>query len=263
MKNIVLVSKGNFATGYGEGIEVSKIGTSGAHANLLVLNEIMEKIPTDLSIDNYRIFLMDLNNYIQSGYAKEYVKTGKFLNGNAIPEDVLAEIKKHYKLYGEGERYMNVNYGSTAYIAKGKDTQAKELKTIAYKKLDEFIANNKSAGTTTTTQIVNDPDKALREKFDEQITKAMEAGNMEMLTQLMEMRKSLREPEVVGVQTSAPVNQSALTPEFDVNEGKDLNDLNGVDTNHEEDDDDGAIEFEPAKSNKIEDWDSTSTQQQA
>lgn len=257
MKNIVLVSKGNFATGYGDGINVSKIGTSGAHANLLVLNEIMEKIPTDLSIESYRIFLMDLNNYIQTGYAKEYVKTGKFLNGNVIPEDVLAEIKKHYTLYGEGQRFMNVTYGSTGYIAKSKDTEPKRVKELAYKELDKFIANNKSAGTTTT-QVVNDPDKALREKFDEQITKAMESGNMEMLTQLMEMRKSLREPEVVSVGAPAPVSQAQLSPEFDLNNGKDLDELNHTESDNEEEND-APIEFTKVDKNNPS-WDTNEQQ---
>lgn len=247
MKNIVLVSKGNFATGYGDDISVSKIGTSGAHANLLVLNEIMEKIPTEISMESYRIFLMDLTNYIQTGYAKEYVKTGKFLNGNVIPEDVLAEMKKHYTLYGDGERFMNVNYGATGYIAKSKDPEPKRIKEIAYKELDKFIASNKSTGTQTT-QIVNDPDKTLREKFDEQITKAMEAGNMEMLSQLMEMRSNLRNPEVVGVGAPAPVSQAQLNPEFDINNGKDLDDIDA----HE--DDDAPIEFSKVNGNKP-DWD--------
>lgn len=259
MKNIVLVSKGNFATGYGDGIEVSKIGTSGAHANLLVLNEIMEKIPTDLSMESYRIFLMELNNYIQTGYAKEYVKTGKFLNGNPIPEDVLAEIKKHYKLYGEGERFMNVNYGSTGYIAKAKDAEPKRIKELAYKKLDAFIANNKSAGTTAT-QVVNDPDKELREMFDAQIKEAMVNKDMATVKDLMEMRKSLREPEVVGVQSSAPVSQSQLVPEFDVNNGKDLDELEvNNQVNEEDQEEDGVIEFEKVKTNKP-DWDSNGVQ---
>lgn len=256
MKNIVLVSKGNFATGYGDDINVSKIGTSGAHANLLVLNEIMEKIPTDLSMESYRIFLMDLNNYIQTGYAKEYVKTGKFLNGNVIPEDVLAEMKKHYKLYGEGERYMNVNYGATGYIAKSKDTEPKRVKELAYKALDKFIAENKSAGTTAT-QVVSDPDKELREMFDVQIKEAMANKDMASVKDLMEMRKSLREPSVVSVQSASPVSHAQLNPEFDVNNGKDLDDLD-VPTN-DTDETDEPIVFEKVDKNKP-DWDSNGAQ---
>lgn len=266
MNNIVIVSKENCAFAYGAGVEIGKVGNRPSHANLLVLNEVMKQIPTTLVEENYRIFLMDINSSIQSGYAKYYVKTGKYLNGNPLQPDELELMKEHFKLYAEGERFMNLTYGATGFIPKMKEEfELKKQRTEAYKKLDAFIkANANKVGAGNVTTVVNDPDKELRETLDAQIKEALQSKDMETAKMLMEMRKDLRAPEVV---TNATGSQKGYqpAPEFDIDDSTSLDDIKSnrpSATNNETDETDEneePIEFEPVKGNQPN-WDANESQ---
>ena len=60
MKEIVIVSKGNNAVAYGEGVEIKKTGSTGINANLAVLNELLKTVVPTEAGETHRIFLMDL-----------------------------------------------------------------------------------------------------------------------------------------------------------------------------------------------------------
>ena len=67
MKEIVIVSKGNNAVAYGEGVEIRKTSTTGVSANLLALNEVLKTVVPTEAGETHRIFLMDLVQGIKSG----------------------------------------------------------------------------------------------------------------------------------------------------------------------------------------------------
>ena len=274
MNNIVIVSKENCAFAYGAGVEIGKVGNRPSHANLLVLNEVMKQIPTTLVEDNFRIFLMNINSSIQSGYAKYYVKTGKYLNGNPIQPDELELMKDHYKLYAEGERFMNLTYGATDFIPKMKEEfELKKLRTEAYKKLDAFIkANANKVGAGNVTTVVNDPDKELRETLDAQIKEALMSKDMETAKMLMDMRKTLKDPQVVTTATGSQQGYQPA-PEFDIDDSQSLDDmkparpsntnLDTMQADNSEEDNDDPIEFEPVGKGQVPDWDTNKSESQA
>ena len=229
MKEIVIVSKGNNAVAYGAGVEIKKSSTTGVSANLAVLNEVLKNhVPTEAG-ETFRIFLMDLVQGINSGYAIDYVKTGKQLNGEALASEDLAGYKEFYELYKD--RLLNVRFNQVSYIPKMRDNKVyMDLRSKAY-----AILNTMQTVTSvpqTTTQVI-DPDKELRETMTELMTNALKSGDMETYKMLKAERDALRTPEVVTVSaTGATVEQ----PKFEVSDSASIDDtdlakeLSGVST---------------------------------
>lgn len=229
MKEIVIVSKGNNAVAYGAGVEIKKSSTTGVSANLAVLNEVLKNhVPTEAG-ETFRIFLMDLVQGINSGYAIDYVKTGKQLNGEALASEDLAGYKEFYDLYKD--RLLNVRFNQVSYIPKMRDNKVyMDLRSKAYAILNTM--QTVASVPQTTTQVI-DPDKELRETMTELMTNALKSGDMETYKMLKAERDALRTPEVVTVSaTGASVEQ----PKFEVSDSASIDDtdlakeLSGVST---------------------------------
>ncbi len=229
MKEIVIVSKGNNAVAYGAGVEIKKSSTTGVSANLAVLNEVLKNhVPTEAG-ETFRIFLMDLVQGINSGYAIDYVKTGKQLNGEALASEDLAGYKEFYDLYKD--RLLNVRFNQVSYIPKMRDNKVyMDLRSKAYAILNTM--QTVASVPQTTTQVI-DPDKELRETMTELMTNALKSGDMETYKMLKAERDALRTPEVVTVSaTGATVEQ----PKFEVSDSASIDDtdlakeLSGVST---------------------------------
>lgn len=229
MKEIVIVSKGNNAVAYGEGVEIKKSSTTGVSANLAVLNELLKThVPTEAG-ETFRIFLMDLVQGINSGYAIDYVKTGKQLNGEALASEDLAGYKEFYELYKD--RLLNVRFNQVSYIPKMRDNKVyMDLRSKAYAILNTM--QTVASVPQTTTQVI-DPDKELRETMTELMTNALKSGDMETYKMLKAERDALRAPEVVTISaTGASVEQ----PKFEVSDSASIDDtdlakeLSGVST---------------------------------
>lgn len=229
MKEIVIVSKGNNAVAYGAGVEIKKSSTTGVSANLAVLNEVLKNhVPTEAG-ETFRIFLMDLVQGINSGYAIDYVKTGKQLNGEALASEDLAGYKEFYELYKD--RLLNVRFNQVSYIPKMRDNKVyMDLRSKAYAILNTM--QTVASVPQTTTQVI-DPDKELRETMTELMTNALKSGDMETYKMLKAERDALRAPEVVTVSaTGATVEQ----PKFEVSDSASIDDtdlakeLSGVST---------------------------------
>ena len=229
MKEIVIVSKGNNAVAYGAGVEIKKSSTTGVSANLAVLNEVLKNhVPTEAG-ETFRIFLMDLVQGINSGYAIDYVKTGKQLNGEALASEDLAGYKEFYDLYKD--RLLNVRFNQVSYIPKMRDNKVyMDLRSKAYAILNTM--QTVASVPQTTTQVI-DPDKELRETMTELMTNALKSGDMEIYKMLKAERDALRTPEVVTVSaTGATVEQ----PKFEVSDSASIDDtdlakeLSGVST---------------------------------
>lgn len=229
MKEIVIVSKGNNAVAYGAGVEIKKSSTTGVSANLAVLNELLKThVPTEAG-ETFRIFLMDLVQGINSGYAIDYVKTGKQLNGEALASEDLAGYKEFYELYKD--RLLNVRFNQVSYIPKMRDNKVyMDLRSKAYAILNTM--QTVASVPQTTTQVI-DPDKELRETMTELMTNALKSGDMETYKMLKAERDSLRAPEVVTVSASGT---SAEQPKFEISDSASIDDtdlakeLSGVST---------------------------------
>ena len=259
MKEIVIVSKGNNAVAYGEDVEIKKTSTTGVSANLLVLNELLETvIPTEAG-ETHRVFLMDLIQGINSGYAIDYAKTGKQLNGEPLNAEDLAGYKKFYELYAQ--RVLNVRFNLVSYIPKMKDNKSQmELRSRAYAILNSMpVANNVAPQVQAT---VLDPDKNLREALDKAMQKAIEDGDFDKYDSIKARRDALKAPTTVApTTTSTPANTSTI-PTFDVKDDCDIDDIDfsaGTPNNNEstnKDEDDSIIVFETATGNTPV-WDNT------
>lgn len=229
MKEIVIVSKGNNAVAYGEGVEIKKSSTTGVSANLAVLNEVLKNhVPTEAG-ETFRIFLMDLVQGINSGYAIDYVKTGKQLNGEALASEDLAGYKEFYDLYKD--RLLNVRFNQVSYIPKMRDNKVyMDLRSKAYAILNTM--QTVASVPQTTTQVI-DPDKELRETMTELMTNALKSGDMETYKMLKAERDALRAPEVVTVSANGA---SVEQPKFEVSDSASIDDtdlakeLSGVST---------------------------------
>lgn len=220
MKEIVIVSKGNNAVAYGAGVEIKKSSTTGVSANLAVLNEVLKNhIPTEAG-ETFRIFLMDLVQGINSGYAIDYVKTGKQLNGEALASEDLAGYKEFYELYKD--RLLNVRFNQVSYIPKMRDNKVyMDLRSKAYAILNTM--QTVASAPQTTTQVI-DPDKELRETMTELMTNALKSGDMETYKMLKAERDALRTPEVVTITASGTTTPSEQ-PRFEVSGGASIDDL--------------------------------------
>lgn len=221
MKEIVIVSKGNNAVAYGEGIEIKKSSTTGVSANLAALNEVLKNhIPTEAG-ETFRIFLMDLVQGINSGYAIDYVKTGKQLDGKELVSEDLAGYKEFYELYKD--RLLNVRFNQVSYIPKMRDNKVyMDLRSKAYAILNTMptVTNNVQQ---TITQII-DPDKELRETMTEIMNNALKSGDMETYKMLKAERDALKAPEVVTITTNG-TSTSSEKPKFEVSGGQNIDDI--------------------------------------
>ena len=191
MKNVMIVARQGNAVAFGEGVKICKTSTGVFMPSLEALKEVLLTIPTE-PCETVNIHIMDTIQGLVSGTAVEYVKTGKTLSGTTLSTDEVEAVKEIYKLYAE--RILNVRFSLVKYIRKD-DTANQNLKKQAY---DELASYEKTAGVSRGTAVTVDPDKELREMFDAQIKEAMTAGDLAKVKDLMEMRKSLREPEVVS-----------------------------------------------------------------
>lgn len=220
MKEIVIVSKGNNAVAYGAGIEIKKSSTTGVSANLAVLNEVLKNhIPTEAG-ETFRIFLMDLVQGINSGYAIDYVKTGKQLNGEALASEDLAGYKEFYELYKD--RLLNVRFNQVSYIPKMRDNKVyMDLRSKAYAILNTM--QTVASVPQTTTQVI-DPDKELRETMTKLMTDALKSGDMETYKMLKAERDALKAPEVVTL-TANNMSTPSEQPKFEVSEGTNIDNV--------------------------------------
>lgn len=220
MKEIVIVSKGNNAVAYGAGVEIKKSSTTGVSANLAVLNELLKThVPTEAG-ETFRIFLMDLVQGINSGYAIDYVKTGKQLNGEALASEDLAGYKEFYELYKD--RLLNVRFNQVSYIPKMRDNKVyMDLRSKAYAILNTM--QTVASVPQTTTQVI-DPDKELRETMTELMTNALKSGDMETYKMLKAERDALRTPEVVTITANGTTTPSEQ-PKFEITGGASIDDL--------------------------------------
>ena len=215
MKNVMIVARQGNAVAFGEGVKICKTSTGVFMPSLEALKEVLLTIPTE-PCETVNIHIMDTIQGLVSGTAVEYVKTGKTLSGNALTNEEIESFKEVYKLYAE--RILNVKFSLVKYIRKD-DTANQNLKKQAY---DELASYEKTAGVSRGTAVTVDPDKELREMFDAQIKEAMTAGDLAKVKDLMEMRKSLREPEVVSSTPSRvqPTFENPSAPIVDNAEGK-------------------------------------------
>jgi hypothetical protein len=261
MKEIVIVSKGNNAVAYGEGVEIRKTSTTGVSANLLALNEVLKTVVPTEAGETHRIFLMDLIQGINSGYAIDYVKTGKQMNGTALNPEDLAGYKEFYELYAQ--RILNVRFNLVSYIPKMKNNESlKALRSKAYAILDSMPATNAVAPQVQAT--VLDPDKELRETLTQLMTDALKNRDMALYKELKAERDALKAPEVVGAPVSSASN--VTVPTFDISEECSIDnvDFNTGSVDNTEsagttgDADDKPIVFENASDNTPT-WDATQT----
>ena len=220
MKEIVIVSKGNNAVAYGAGVEIKKSSTTGVSANLAVLNELLKThVPTEAG-ETFRIFLMDLVQGINSGYAIDYVKTGKQLDGKELASEDLAGYKEFYELYKD--RLLNVRFNQVSYIPKMKDNKAyMDLRSKAYAILNTMPTT--ASVQQTITQII-DPDKELRETMTALMNEALKKGDMEQYRTLKAERDVLKAPEVVTI-TANGISTPSEKPKFEVSGGQNIDDI--------------------------------------
>ena len=261
MKEIVIVSKGNNAVAYGEGVEIKKTSTTGVSANLQALNEVLKTVVPTEAGETHRIFLMDLVQGINSGYAIDYVKTGKQLNGNALNPEDLAGYKEFYELYKD--RLLNLRFNLVSFIPKMKNNdEQKALRSKAYAILDSMPATNTVAPQVQAT--VLDPDKELRETLTQLMTDALKNRDMALYKELKAERDALKAPEVVGASVSSASN--VTVPTFDISEECSIDNVdfntgsvdNTESTGTTGDADDKPIVFENASDNTPT-WDATQT----
>lgn len=191
MKNVMIVARQGNAVAFGEGVKICKTSTGVFMPSLEALKEVLMAIPTEPS-ETVNIHIMDTIQGLMSGTAVEYVKSGKTLSGTTLTTEEVESFKEIYKLYAE--RILNVRFSLVKYIRKD-DTANQNLKKQAY---DELASYEKTAGVSRGTAVTVDPDKELREMFDAQIKEAMANKDMALVKDLMEVRKTLREPEVVN-----------------------------------------------------------------
>ena len=219
MKEIVIVSKGNNAVAYGEGVEIKKSSTTGVSANLAVLNEVLKNhVPTEAG-ETFRIFLMDLVQGINSGYAIDYVKTGKQLNGETLASEDLAGYKEFYDLYKD--RLLNVRFNQVSYIPKMRDNKVyMDLRSKAYAILNTM--QTVASVPQTTTQVI-DPDKVLRETLTALKTDALKAGDMDTYKMLKAERDALIATYVVTL-TAGGTTIPSEQPKFEVTGGASIDD---------------------------------------
>lgn len=245
MKEIVIVSKGNNAVAYGEGVEIRKTGSTGISANLAVLNELLKTVVPTEAGETHRVFLMDLVQGINSGYAIDYVKSGKQLNGEALHADDLAGYKEFYELYKD--RLLNLRFNQVSYIPKMRDNKSlMELRSKAYAILNSMPTASNNVPQTT----VIDPDKELREAFDKQMKIAISSGDMETYKMLKAERDNLRAPETVTVSGGA---SNIEPPKFDIKDGASIDDVDFHSPATSNEQQNGPIEFN-LESNKPN-WD--------
>lgn len=239
MKEIVIVSKGNNAVAYGEGVEIKKTGTTGISANLAVLNELLKTVVPTEAGETHRVFLMDLIQGINSGYAIDYVKSGKQLNGEALHADDLAGYKEFYELYKD--RLLNLRFNQVSYIPKMRDNKSlMELRSKAY-----AILNSMQTVASTPQTTILDPDKELRETLTAMMNDALKAKDMATYRELKEERDKLQAPQVVAVGGEA---SNIEPPKFDVKDGASIDDVNfhspsGNKDNTDNAENNGPIEF--------------------
>lgn len=252
MKEIVIVSKGNNAVAYGEGVEIRKTSTTGVSANLLALNEVLKTVVPTEAGETHRIFLMDLVQGINSGYAIDYVKSGKQMNGNPLNPEDLAGYKEFYELYAQ--RVLNLRFNLVSFIPKMKNNEdLKALRSKAYAILDSMP----TANTVAPVQTIIDPDKNLREALDKAMQKAIDDGDFEKYDSIKARRDALQAPTAVTTTAQA---SSTTTPKFDLDDidfsvGS-ANTTESTGTATDTDTDDAPIVFENASSNTPT-WDST------
>ena len=201
MKNVMIVARQGNAVALGEGVKICKTSTGVFMPSLEALKEVLLTIPTE-PCETVNIHIMDT---IQG-----------LVSGTTLSTDEVEAFKEIYKLYAE--RILNVRFSLVKYIRKD-DTANQNLKKQAY---DELASYEKTAGVSRGTAVTVDPDKELREMFDAQIKEAMTAGDLAKVKDLMEMRKSLREPEVVSSTPSRvqPTFENPSAPIVDNAEGK-------------------------------------------
>lgn len=229
MKNVMIVTRQGNTVAIGEGLKICKSGTGVFMSNLEALKEVLLSIPTEPT-ETVNIHIMDTVQGLVSGTAVEYVKSGKTLSGTTLTTEEVEMFKEIYKLYAE--RILNVKFSLVKYIRKD-DTANQNLKKQAY---DELALYEKSAGVSRGTAVTVDPDKELREMFDAQIKEAMMNKDMALVKELMEMRKGLRDAEVVMSN-----NSNRVTPSF---ESTDKANADVEQDNQTEDDNDEPITFE-------------------
>lgn len=209
MKNVILVVNNGVSLAYGKDVHISGTSSTGDNivASLKALNSLMETIPTEYC-ETYNIYIPELLKGISSGFAIEYVKSGKQLNGEPIAQEIVDEYKKFYTLYGA--RILNVKFSLASFIAKmrtGKEEMT-ALKSKAYAELNKIAgASTGGYSNAPTTQTI-DPDAELRKIFDEQIKVALSQGNMELYMTLKAERDKLKQPEIVTIsgQQATPVS---------------------------------------------------------
>lgn len=214
MKNVILVVNNGVSLAYGKEVHISESSSTGDNiiASLKALNSLMETIPTEYC-ETYNIYIPELLKGISSGFAMEYVKTGKQLNGEPIAQEIVDEYKRFYTLYGA--RIINVKFSLASFISKmrtGKEEMT-ALKSRAYSELNKLAGSNNGYGSAPATQTI-DPDAELRKIFDEQIKAALSQGNMELYMTLKAERDKLRQPEVVTISGQASP-QSFMPSDFD------------------------------------------------
>lgn len=249
MKEIVIVSKGNNAVAYGEGVEIKKSGTTGINANLAVLNELLKTVVPTEAGETHRVFLMDLIQGINSGYAIDYVKTGKQMNGEPLHADDLAGYKEFYELYKD--RLLNLRFNQVSYIPKMRDNKVlMELRSKAYAILNSMQTTASAPQTT-----ILDPDKELRETLTAMMSDALKAKDMATYRELKEERDKLQAPQVVAVGGNVGNTEP---PKFEVSDGASIDDVNfhsPSGTNTEDTEKNGPIEFNLG--DNVPKWDET------
>lgn len=217
MKNVIVVVNNGVSLGYGKDVHISESSSTGDNivASLKALNGVMETIPTEYC-ETYNIYIPELLKGIASGFAMEYVKTGKQLNGEPIAQEIVDEYKKFYGLYGA--RVLNVKFSLASFISKMKigREEMTALKSKAYAELNKIAGTGYGANNSVPVTQTVDPDKELRAIFDEQIKIALSQGNMELYMTLKSERDKLRQPEIIttsGGQSTSP--QSFAPSDFD------------------------------------------------
>lgn len=214
MKNVIVVVQNGVAVAYGKEVNINEACTTGDNivASLKALNSLMETVPTEYC-ETYNIYIPELLKGISSGFAMEYVKSGKQLNGEPIAQEIIDEYKKFYSLYGA--RVLNVKFSLASFIARmkvGKEEMT-ALKTKAYAELNKLAGTSVHSNGAPVTQTI-DPDAELRKIFDEQIKNALSQGNMELYMTLKAERDKLKQPEVVTISGQASP-QSFMPSDFD------------------------------------------------
>lgn len=234
MKNVIVVGRQGNAIAYGEGTKICKTSTGAFMPSLEVLKEVLMAIPTE-PCETVNIHIMDTIQGLASGAAVEYVKTGKTLSDTKLTGDEIEAFKEIYKLYAE--RILNVRFSLVKYIRKN-DTAMQDMKKQAYAELEAY---EKSAGVSRGTAVTVDPDKDLREKLTDLMSKALEEGDFDKYDKLNERRQQLRAPEVVNAPST---NRTTQQPKFETEGTSEIVDNN--ETTESVDEDDTPIQFESA-----------------